>query len=398
GKYHTFPSLKPEARSRRGTGTGTRHRPAKAVAKAKQRRQRRAASKMPRYDLWGASGLDIEIPEDVFPDAEWIQDQDVLFDHPEHGWFESSYRGKRLHFRKNVPTGRVRAVVVWHHGICGQSGFGMKIGDRYTDHALRVRAMVAAGIAVYALDALGHGFSEGQRFYIPEGRWEINRDDLVQFCRFVCKDDEVPVEDVPLFVSGDSYGGCLALHATHHFQENPAEAPANFVGCCLNCPSIEADLPPKPVEWFLRYGLAPLFPLSTPFFMPHPVTKERIWKDPEAQKYYSDPEQMHGLSRGGVPFCLGTAAGLVAALREAQRICSKIRLPFHINHGDEDHAVPLSGSRHLYENSLTPATHKSLNVVPGGYHDLFSQVEAADIFDHEIKWILERVEEREDKG
>lgn len=347
---------------------------------------------MPLYNLWGESDLDIEIDKDVFPDEQWLQEKEELFDHPEHGWFESVHQKKRLHYRKNIPTTGVKAIVVWHHGICGQSGFGMKIGgERFTDQALKIRQMSKAGIAVYSFDALGHGFSEGTRFYIPNGQWQINRDDLVAFCKLANKD----YENVPLFVSGDSYGGCLALLAAHYFQEHPTECPARFSGCCLNCPSIDADLPPKPVEWFLRYGLAPFFPQYTPFFMPHPITSERIWKDVEAREYFSNPDEMHGLSRGGVPFCLGTAVGLLTSLLEARRISHSFQLPFHINHGDEDYGVPLSGSQHLYDNCQTPALKKSLNVVVGGYHAMLSQTDAKDILDHEIQWIQETIRERE---
>ncbi|KAL9187299.1 hypothetical protein ACHAXT_001402 [Thalassiosira profunda] len=345
---------------------------------------------MPLYDLWGASDVDIEIAKDIFPGGEWLREKDELFDHPEHGWFESTYRKKRLHFRKNVPSGGLKAIVVWAHGICGQSGFGMKIGERYTDQALRIRQMGEAGIAVYSFDMLGHGFSEGGRFYIPDGKWEINRDDLVAFCKLAAKD-----HDVPLFVSGDSYGGCLALHAAHYFQTHPDECPV--VGACLNCPSIEADLPPLPVQLVLRYALAPFFPKTTPFFMPHPITSERIWQEPEARAYFSNHEEMHGLSRGGEPFCLVTAVGLLASLQEAQKVCHEFDLPFHISHGDCDYGVPLSGSQHLYDNCKTPDEKKLLNIIKGGYHAFFSRPDAADILDHEIRWIEQMIREKGSK-
>lgn len=196
---------------------------------------------------------------------------------------------------------------------------------------------------------------------------------------------------VPLFISGDSYGGCLALLAAHYLQEHPDECPDNFVGCTLNCPSIDADLPPKIVEWFLRYGLSPFFPKWTPFFMPHPITSERIWKDERAREYFSDHEKMHGLSRGGVPFCLGTAVGLLASLQEAQRVSHTFNLPFHISHGDKDEGVMLSGSQHLYDNCSTPKEKKVLNIVAGGYHGMFSQEDAKDILEHEIQWIQQMI-------
>ena len=325
---------------------------------------------MPLYNLWGEDDISIEISKDTFPNEAWLRDQDELFQHPKHGWFESVYKHKKLHLRKNIPSKvKVKAVVVWHHGISGQSGFGMQMENmQYTDQALRIRQFCDEGIAVYSYDALGHGFSEGTRFYIPNGNWEIYRDDLVAFCKMAAKDFD---ETIPILVSGDSFGGCLALHAAHYFQENAAERPANFIGCTLNCPSIHADLPPKPIEFFLSHCLAPCFPEWTPLFMPNPITSERIWREEEARAYFSNPDNMHDLAHGGAPFCLGTALGLLSALKEAQKISYTFTLPFHITHGDKDYGVPISGSQHLYENSQTPPDKKSLNVVVDGYHGLF---------------------------
>lgn len=250
---------------------------------------------MPLYNLWGKDDISIEISKDTFPNEAWLRDQDELFQHPKHGWFESVYKHKKLHLRKNIPSKvKVKAVVVWHHGISGQSGFGMQMENmQYTDQALRIRQFCDQGIAVYSYDALGHGFSEGTRFYIPNGNWEIYRDDLVAFCKMAAKDFD---ETIPILVSGDSFGGCLALHAAHYFQENAAERPANFIGCTLNCPSIHADLPPKPIEFFLSHCLAPCFPEWTPLFMPHPITSERIWREEEARAYFSNPDKMHDLA------------------------------------------------------------------------------------------------------
>ena len=183
------------------------------------------------------------------------------------------------------------------HGIHGQSGFGMKSSSdgRYTDMALRIRMMNAEGYAVYAHDQLGHGFSEGERFYIPN--WTINRDDLIRFVKLASNEH---AEGTPIFLSGDSYGGCLAFHATHILYEAKQK---DFLGCALNCPAIEGDLPPLPILWFLRYILAPMFPTWTPFFMPHPITSERIWKEVEPRAYYSNPKNIHGLSRSGIVSC-----------------------------------------------------------------------------------------------
>lgn len=345
---------------------------------------------MPLYDLWGHKDLNIEIPEDVFPDEAWQAKREVLFDNPEHGYFESSFEGKRLHYRKNLPPKGtpVRAILIHQHGIHGQSGYGMQCSDgRYCDMALRVRKYTAKGYAVYAHDQLGHGYSEGHRFYIPRGDWKINRDDLIRFIELAASEHP---EGTPLIVSGDSYGGCLAFHAAHVLQTvEPEKKPKGFLGCALNCPSIAGDIPWWPIVFFLRYILAPLFPMWTPFFMPHPINADRIWKVDEVKANYQ--KERHGLSRGGVPFCLGTAVGLLSALECGQKIFTAFSAPFHINHGSDDYGVPMTGSQQLYKVCKTPASDKELNIIADGYHGLFSQLDAEETMDHELEWIEKRI-------
>jgi len=107
---------------------------------------------------------------------------------------------------------------------------------------------------------------------------------------------------------------------------------------------------------------------------------------------------MHGLSRGGVAFCLGTATGLLTSLKEAQKICKSFQLPFHISHGDKDYGVKLSGSQYLYDQCQTPEPLKCLAIVVDGYHGLFSQEDATNILEKEIQWLEERIKEYRTKS
>lgn len=337
------------------------------------------------YDLYGHS-VNIEIPEDIFPDKEWRDKKDELF-LSEHGYFEGTFEKKKLHYRVNLPPKgqKPKAVVIWQHGILGQSGFGMqcKSDGRYTDYALRSRGMNKAGIAVYAHDGLGHGFSEGQRFYIPDGDWTVNRDDLVKFARFVASKHD---PGTPIFLSGDSYGGCLALHAAKVLQDDPQGV--TLTGLLVNCPAIHGDLPPLPVIYFLQYGLAPFFPTRTPFFMPHPITADRVWKEDEPRAFFTDQKEMRGLSTGGVKFCLGTALGMLLAMQSVQEdVIPAIQIPFHVNHGTDDHGVRISGSEFLVEKALTPKEDQVFNRVEGGYHGLFSELEAPSFLESELNFI-----------
>jgi len=353
---------------------------------------------MPKYDLWGHAGIDVEIPEDDFPDEDWRKEKDELFDDPEHGYFESTYEGKKLHYRANFPKKKdgggkdddaVRAVVVYQHGIHSQSGYGIQVPSdgRYTDHALRSREFTAKGYALYAHDQLGHGYSEGTRFYIPDGDWTINRDDMIKFVKLVASKHP---PGTPLFVMGESYGGCIAFHASHALWNDP-EKPEGFMGSVLDYPALHGDIPPWPIKAFLMYVLKPLAPTWTPFFMPNAVTPERIWKDPEVRAVMTEKGRDKCLSKSGEAFSLGTATGLVRALEASQTLMPTFFVPFHINHGTDDFGVPISGSQELMEKSQTPEADKELNVVEGGYHALFGELEAATTMKHEIDWIEKRI-------
>ncbi|KAF0695852.1 Aste57867_13372 [Aphanomyces stellatus] len=65
-------------------------------------------------------------------------------------------RNQTLWYQKHIPqTTELRGLVVFHHGILEHS-------SRYNEF---LNAIAAVGFAVYALDAVGHGHSEGERGY-----------------------------------------------------------------------------------------------------------------------------------------------------------------------------------------------------------------------------------------
>ena len=219
---------------------------------------------MTRFALWNTE-LDLALPS--IPSEETLAQMDEHADNPNHRFFSTPH-GK-LHYRQYLPEGEIKAVCVWQHGIAAHSGAVCKLGnDNFTNIGLLARRFKAAGYALYTPDLLGHGFSEGKRFYIPNGNYGINRSGLQHFAKFISEEHN----DKPLFLMGDSYGGCLALHVARIWQDHPEKGPTHFKGICLNAPAIQGDLPSLPVVLFLRYILAPLFPENTPPFMPHPVS------------------------------------------------------------------------------------------------------------------------------
>ena len=216
---------------------------------------------MSQYTLWGKKVF-VDIPPEVFPTDEELKEREDLFPGCQHGWFTSPSSGAQLHYRIWLPPSQkkkqsAKGVLVFHHGIQGQSGRGFVLKDgRKVAIANLADRIVAAGYAFYAIDALGHGFSEGKRFYIE--RWEDNRSDFEQFARMVAQKHP----DLPLFLMGESYGGCLTLHVAALWEndDNDAAPPKNYRAIVLMAPAIIGDLPPAPLVFTLRRFLAPLFP------------------------------------------------------------------------------------------------------------------------------------------
>lgn len=340
---------------------------------------------MLRCTLWNTE-VELTIPS--LPSKEVLAEMDEHASDPNHGFFPTPY-GK-LHYRQYLPDGEVKAVCIWQHGIGGHSGNVCKMSeDDFTNIGLLARRFKAAGYALYAPDMLGHGFSEGKRFYIPNGNYSVNRDGLESFAKFAGEQHT----GIPMFLMGDSYGGCLALHVAKMWQDNPLEAPDNFKGICLNAPAIIGDLPSLPVVLFLRYILAPLMPETTPFFMPQPVSPDRIWRDHTIREHFSsDKEKAMQLQGGGKPFCLGTAKGLLNALEDVrEKVIPGFKVPYSVAHGIDDWAVQIEGSKFLVEHSSTDEEDRSIRFVEGASHDLMADPTRQETVAFHLKWIESRL-------
>mmetsp|Transcript_14563 Transcript_14563/g.19019 ORF Transcript_14563/g.19019 Transcript_14563/m.19019 type:complete len:196 (-) Transcript_14563:147-734(-) len=194
---------------------------------------------------------------------------------------------------------------------------------------------------------------------------------------------------------GQSYGGGLATHVGYYFQQQleKNEKKVNFAGMLLACPAIDGDIPPYPVVFVLRYLLTPFFPKWTPFFMPHPVSSDRVWKDPEAKALHMSPDILKtGLGNPGQPFCLGTGCSMLDSVETLQKeVISNINIPFCVIHGTDDYCVLPSGTDMLVKQCQTPVSDRAVNMKEGAYHDLFSELDAEDNFQFLLDWLLSRL-------
>jgi len=334
----------------------------------------------------------VDIPGDVFPSESELASMEKAMPPCEHGWFESCYKGAQLHYRKWLPDTKPKAVVIFMHGIQTHSGKSSVLKDgRKINVGLQAETLLKDGMALFAYDLYGHGLSEGTRFWIPDS-WENNKEDCLRFVQLVQQQLD---ESTPVFLLGESYGCTLALHVAKHFQDHPDQAPKNFDSIILTAPAIIGDLPPWPVLKLLVF-LAGRYPKWRPFFMPNPVSADRIWRDPEVLAKRTDPKYLATQIDGsGIPFRLGTGVNLIRALETVRKnVIPELTTPFLILHGTKDFAVPIEGSDFLWEHAATPAAQRKFLRKEGAFHDLFSDYVAEECMQDVLDWIHQRLEAR----
>jgi alpha-beta hydrolase superfamily lysophospholipase len=331
----------------------------------------------------------IDIDDKVFPTDEQLVELEKGMEGCEHGWMESCFEGAQLHYRKWVPSGTTpKGIIVWLHGIAAHSGRSLVLGDRKLGMALQCERWIQEGYALYALDYYGHGYSEGCRFFVPS--YTVNRDDIVAFCQKVAGEHK---EGTPLFLEAESYGGCLALHVAKIFQDSPEKGPKGFRGIILQAPAIiPPDLPPKPVVAFLT-RLASSYPTWVPFFMPNPVSTTRIWKDEAVRKVFDSKERREmNIEGGGKPFRLATAVAMLEAMELVrEEIIPNLTVPFCVIHGEQDIAVPISGTELLVQTAKTRKDDQAVQRHPEAFHDLMADPTVEKTMEFMLQFVNQRV-------
>jgi len=350
---------------------------------------------MVQYTLWNNT-VDLALSKDTFPTSDEMREWDDYFDGTgitlEHGYFTGSPRHSyKLHYRKFIPSDKtkVRGIYVFQHGIMAEGALGCKLDGELFKIPFLVSMLSEAGYIVYSLDMLGHGFSEGIRFFIPDFDWTVNRDDLASFAMFASK-EETP--GLPLFLGGESYGACLAIHVSRKWIEDPESGPTNYRGMGIFSPAIFGDVPPAPVVAFLT-SLAHGFPTWTPFFMPDIVSPERIWRNENVRaELTSDRREEMGIAGGSRKFCLGTAVSLLRALTSVEKeVVPGLTTPFFVTHGTNDAGVPVGGTKYLSEKAATLEEDKCVKIIEGGFHDLLSEDNRKEIVGALVDWMDSRI-------
>jgi alpha-beta hydrolase superfamily lysophospholipase len=260
--------------------------------------------------------------------------------------------GVRLHWQGWLPSGRVRAVLVYSHGLCDHGG-------RHAPVAARV---VQDGIATYALDHRGHGRSDGPRANIDRMAFAVS--DLNEFLRVVAHRHP----GSPRFLSGHSMGCVVGLECvlTH--------AP-RLAGLALCAPTVDVSAAPAV---YLRCAsmlsrVAPQTGIISVYGRARGEAAAAVAADPL-------------IHRGKAP--ARTIAELLASVRSLPIRVPQIRIPLLLQHGTADPLVPPGASRLIYDGARSED--KLLKLYEGLGHDVLTSPDGAVAREDLASWIAAR--------
>ncbi|MBY8863129.1 lysophospholipase [Nocardia sp. CA2R105] len=266
------------------------------------------------------------------------------------GEFEG--RGGMIFWQAWVPADRVRGVIALVHGVAEHSGRYEHVGKRLAD----------SGFAVYALDHIGHGRSDGRRANI--GSIDGAADNVVTVLDLAS--GRYP--GVPRFVLGHSMGSLITLYLA-------TRAPLDVAGVAISAPPLDISAGSA-----LQRALAPVLSRWTPNLGVLQLDSSMISRDPEVVRAYdADPL----VFSGKLP--ARTGAEILRATETVTARLDRLTVPTLVQHGTED-ALAAPSSADTVEQR---AGAKDLTVIryPGLYHEIFNEPEQDAVLGDLVGWL-----------
>ena len=264
-----------------------------------------------------------------------------------------SIRNLSIYYHAWLPDGDVKAVLLLVHGNGEHCG-------RYTNI---VNKFVPLGYAIYGLDHIGHGRSEGAREMVE------TFDDYLEPLNAYYKMVKEWQPGKPIFLFGHSQGGLIALDYLLDHQ-------ADFRGAIISAPAIKIPSTISP----MTISIGKLFAAIAPGAGVLALDISGLSHDPAVVKAYADdPLVFHKK----IPARL--AAEILKTMTKVTDNVGKISLPFIVVQGSEDRLVDPAGAAILYEHASS--TDKTLKMYEGFYHEVHNEPERDREFKDLEAWL-----------
>jgi acylglycerol lipase len=269
---------------------------------------------------------------------------------------EGNFKGARdanIYYQCWLPDGAARAVLLVVHGIGEHGGRYMNV----------VNHLIPRGYAVYAVDHIGHGKSEGTRGYVE--RFEDYIDTLKIFFDMV----RGWQPGRPIFMLGHSLGGLIGAVYLLDYQ-------AGLAGAVISGPVVKVPENISPVT----VALGKLLSALTPKFGLVGLKADGVSRDPAVvQAYVDDPLVYTGKTPAR------SAAEMLKAMRRVEAEGARITLPILILQGSEDKLVDPRGAQMLYDK--VGSTDKTYKLYEGLYHEVHNEPERDRVLGDVGAWL-----------
>jgi alpha-beta hydrolase superfamily lysophospholipase len=266
----------------------------------------------------------------------------------------SSVRNIKIFYQAWLPSGDVKAVLLVVHGLGEHSGRYMNVVNHF----------VPLGYAVYGLDHVGHGKTEGGPTEVIE-----SFDDLMIPLTTYYNMVKSWQPGKPIFLLGHSLGGLIATYYLIDHQ-------ADFKGAIISAPAIKLGESITPIT----ITLAKILSKIAPKMGLQSLNVSTISRDPSVvTAYVNDPLVFHGKSPARI------AAEAIQAMQRTNAEMHKITLPFITVQGSDDKLVDPGGAQMLYDKASSED--KTLKIYPGYYHEVFNEPEKNVVLKDVETWL-----------
>ncbi len=266
-------------------------------------------------------------------------------------------RGSSIFYQAWLPEGEVKAVLLVVHGLGEYCGRYMNVVNHF----------VPLGYAVYGLDHIGHGKSDGAREYVE--RFEDFTDNLTTYYTMVTGWQV----GKPVFLLGHSLGGLIATYYLLDHQ-------ASFKGAIISAPAIKIGAGISPATITMGKILSVVMPKAGVLAL----DAGAISRDPQVvSTYANDPLVFHGKTPARL------AAEMLKAMQRVTAELGKITLPFIAVQGGQDKLVDPAGAQMLYDRASSKD--KTIKIYDGLYHEVFNEPERARVLSDVETWLAAHV-------
>jgi len=271
----------------------------------------------------------------------------------QEGFFKG-VRGTNIYYQSRLPEGEPKAALLIVHGLAEHSGRYGNVVNRF----------VPLGYAVYGMDHLGHGKSEGRRVHVERF------DDYTSTLKVYFDKIREWQHGKPIFLVGHSMGGLIgAVYLLDH--------QAGLAGAVLSGPAVKIPGHVTPAMLIVGKMLSALIPK----FGLLPLDAVGISRDPAVVRaYVSDPLVHRGKATARL------AAEMLKAMQTVSGQAARITLPVMIVQGSADKLVNPAGAQMVYD--AVSSVDKEIRIYDGFYHEVFNEPEHDKVL-HDVEIWLE---------